>query len=88
MKKGDIIVAMTMAGEIIGKFVSEKEGSVTLEHPRTLVQSEQGMGFAKGLCVSGKMEPTLAVINNYVFLVEANEQFESHWRQATSGIII
>jgi len=35
MKKGDVVVVMTMAGEIIGKYVHEKESGITLEDPRT-----------------------------------------------------
>jgi hypothetical protein len=88
MKKGDIVVAMTVAGEIVGKYVHEKDGAVTLEDPRTLIQSEQGVGFAKGLCMSGKLNPSVATIANYVFITEASEEFQSHWRQATSGLIV
>jgi hypothetical protein len=88
MKKGDIVVAMTMAGEIVGKYINEKDGTVTLEDPRTLIQNEQGMGFAKGLCMSGKLDPKIATISNYVFITEASDEFESAWRQATSGLII
>ena len=88
MKKGDIVVAMTMAGEIVGKYVRESESGITLEEPRTLIQSEQGMGFAKGLCMSGKLDPKIATIANYVFVTEVSEDFEKAWRQATSGLII
>jgi len=88
MKKGDIVVAMTMAGEIIGRYVNEKDGAITLENPRTLVQSEQGMGFAKGICVTGKLDPKIATIANYVFVTEVNAEIESAWRQATSGLIV
>lgn len=88
MKKGDIVVAMTMAGEIVGKYVHEKDGAITLEEPRTLIQGQEGVGFAKGLCMSGKLDPKIATINNYVFVTECNEDFEKAWRQATSGLII
>ena len=88
MKKGDIVVAMTMAGEIIGKYVNEKDGAITLEDPRTLIQTEEGMGFAKGICVTGKLDPRIVTINNYVFITEVNEDIERAWRQATSGIIV
>ena len=88
MKKGDVVVAMTMAGEIVGKYVHEKDGAITLEEPRTLIQGQEGVGFAKGLCMSGKLDPKIATINNYVFVTECNEDFEKAWRQATSGLII
>lgn len=89
MKKGDIVVAMTMAGEIIGKYVHEKDGAVTLEDPRVLMQGPEGqMGFAKGVCVAGKLDPRIITIANYVFVTEASDDFVSAWRQATSGLIV
>jgi len=88
MKKGDIVVAMTMAGEIVGKYVKESESGITLEDPRTLIQSEQGMGFAKGICVTGKLDPKIATICNYVFITEVNDDIARAWRQATSGLIV
>lgn len=88
MKKGDIVVAMTMAGEIIGKYVNEKDGAITLEDPRTLLQSAEGVGFAKGVCMSGKIDPKIITIANYVFVTEVNDDFEKAWRQATSGLIV
>lgn len=88
MKKGDIVVAMTMAGEIVGKYIKESESGVILENPRTLIQNEEGMGFAKGLCMSGKIDPKIATISSFVFITECNEDFEKAWRQATSGLIL
>lgn len=88
MKKGDIVVVMTMAGEIIGKLVNDRESGITLEDPRTLIQGQDGVGFAKGVCMSGKLDPKIMTINNYVFVTEVNDDFEKAWRQATSGIII
>jgi len=88
MKKGDVVVAMTMAGEIIGKYVNEKDGAITLEDPRLLIQNEQGMGFAKGVCVTGKLDPKIMNIASYIFVTEVNEDFEKAWRQATSGLIV
>lgn len=88
MKKGDIVVAMTMAGEIIGKLVTTGSGTVTLEDPRTLMQSEQGVGFAKGVCMSGKLDPKIITISNYVFVTEVSDEFEKAWRQAVSGLVL
>jgi hypothetical protein len=88
MKKGDVVVAVTMSGEIIGKYVNEKDGAITLEDPRTLLHDNQGLGFAKGICVSGKLEPKIVTISNYVFLTEVNPEIERAWRQTTSGLVI
>lgn len=89
MKKGDVVVAMTMAGEIVGKYVNEKDGAVTLEDPRTLIQGPEGqVGFAKGVCMAGKLDPAIMSINSYVFVTPVSDEFEKAYRQATSGLII
>jgi len=88
MKKGDIVVVMTMAGEIIGKYVHEKESGITLEDPRTLMQSEQGVGFAKGVCMAGKLDPKIMSINSYVFATPVSDEFEKAYRQAVSGLVL
>lgn len=89
MKKGDVVVAMTMAGEIVGKYVSERDGAVTLEDPRTLIQGPEGqVGFAKGVCMAGKLDPKIMSINSYVFVTPVSDDFEKAYRQATSGLII
>ena len=88
MKKGDVITAMTMAGEIVGKFVEESNGTLTLENPRTLIQNEQGVGFARGLCMTGELNPDQAIISNYIFLIQTEAEFEKAYREAVSGLIL
>ena len=87
MEKSDIIAVLTLAGENVGKLVSDENGLV-LEDPRMIVQGPEGqMGFAKGLCLTGKMEPDTAVIQNYVFVCESNDDVVKGFRQHTSGIV-
>lgn len=89
MKKGDVVVAMTMAGEIVGKLDTMGSGSVTLDDPRTLIQSADGqMGFAKGVCMAGQLDPKTMSINSYVFLTPVSEDFEKEYRKATSGLVL
>lgn len=88
MNKGDVITAMTMAGEIVGKFVSEEGGTLTLEDPRTLIQNEQGVGFARGLCMTGELDPDQALISNFIFLIKTEAEFEKAYRQAVSGLVL
>ena len=88
MKKGDVVVVMTMAGEIIGKYIHEKESGITLQNPRTLMQSEQGVGFAKGVCMSGKLDPKIMAISQYVFVTPVSDEFEKAYRQAVSGLVL
>ena len=58
MKKNDIIAVLTLAGEYVGKFVSDENG-LELEDPRMIVQGPEGqMGFARGICQTGVENPT------------------------------
>ena len=44
------------------------------------------MGFAKGVAVTGVINPKTMLINNYVFVCETNEQVAEAYRTALSGI--
>ncbi len=90
MKKGTVVSLVTLTGEFIGKFVTETTSGVTVADPRMLVHQESGMGFAHGVCATGKMNPDEVMFYNggLVFMTESNEEIEKAYRQATSGIII
>ena len=51
--------------------------------------SEQGMGFAGGIAMTGNKDPKQVLINlsQIVFVTETNEAVVKAYRQATSGII-
>ena len=54
MKQGTVVSLVTLAGEYIGKWVKEKNGNITLENPRMLVNTPDGkVGFARGICMTG-----------------------------------
>lgn len=88
MKKGDVVAVVSMAGEFVGKFETSGGGSITLNDPRMLVQNERGMGFAQGICVTGKSNPDEVTFASYVFVTPVNEDIEKAYRQATSGLVI
>lgn len=88
MKKGDVVTVITMVGEFVGKFDTSGGGSITLEDPRMLIQTEQGMGFARGICVTGEEDPKEVTFSQYVFTTPSNSDIEKAYRQATSGLII
>ena len=86
MKQGDIVSVITLAGEVIGK-LKEIGSTITLEDPRMLIQTEQGMGFAHGVCVTGESNPKEITFQQYVFVTPTKEEIVKGWREATSGII-
>ena len=88
MKKGDVVTVVTLAGEVIGKFNNSGSGTITLDDPRMLIQNEQGMGFAHGVCVTGENNPTEITFQNYVFVTPTNAEIEKAYRQAVSGLVL
>jgi len=90
MQKNDVVSVMTAYGEYVGKYVQQGTSVVTLSDPRMIVQTEQGMGFAHGICATGKENPTSVDIqmSQVVFVTEVNEQIEKEYRRVTSGLIV
>ena len=88
MKKNDIVTVITLAGEFVGKFVSNDDAGLALEDPRMVVQSQDGqMGFARGICQTGVENPTDIAFQQYLFVTSTNEDVQKAYRQSTSGII-
>lgn len=88
MKKGDVVTVVTLAGEMIGKFNSNESGTISLDDPRMLIQNEQGMGFAHGVCITGQNNPTEITFQSYVFVTPTNAEIEKAYRQAVSGLVL
>ena len=85
MKKGDIVTVVTMTGEYVGELA--KTEPLTLKNPKMIVQAPNGgIGFAKGVAVTGKENPESMVISTYVFVSEVNENVAEAHRTAVSGI--
>ena len=74
MKKGDIVTVVAISGEYVGTFDSQLDTTITLTQPKMIVSNpEGGMGFARGVAVTGNENPTVITFNNYVFATESNE---------------
>lgn len=88
MGKNDVVTVVAVSGEYVGRFVSNNGGAITLKDPRMLVHNEQGMGFANGIAVTGKQDPTLVTFHSYVFATPTNEEVEKSYVQAVSGLVL
>ena len=88
MNKGDIVTVLTVAGEFVGKLNEEKNNSVVLDNPRMLVQNQQGMGFAYGVCISGEKDPKECEFKGVVLVTPTNKDVSDAWIQATTGIAL
>jgi len=45
------------------------------------------MGFAKGVAVTGVIDPTDITFNQYVFVAKTNDEVAAGHRSAVSGIV-
>jgi hypothetical protein len=88
MKNGDVVTVVTTAGEYVGKLYENQGETVVLKDPRMLVMGETGMGFARGICMTGVENPAEATFGQIVLMTPTNKEVESAWRQHTSGIIV
>ncbi len=88
MKKNDVVAVVTVAGEYVGKYDMSGAGTITLTDPRMLVQTQNGMGFAAGICVTGKSDPDEVTFAQYVFVTPVNLDIEKAYRSAVSGLVL
>ncbi len=89
-KKNDIISVVTAAGEFVGKYNDESTSRLTIDDPRMVIQTQEGMGFARGVCVTGHENPSVMSFytGGIVFTAESNEEIVKAYRQAVSGLIV
>jgi len=88
--KNEVVSVVTLAGEIIGKYVKETTKDLTIEDPRLLSQNEQGLILIPSLCMTG--QPNLSEVSipksSVVLMVPTVEEVEKEYRANTSGIVI
>ena len=86
MKVGETVSVVTMSGEYVGKLKSLEP--LTLEDPRMIIQTGDGkMGFAKGIAVTGVIDPKEQIFNQYVFVCKTNDDVSEGHSSAVSGIV-
>lgn len=88
MNNGDIVSIVTAAGEFVGRLSENNGDSVVLTKPRMLVMGESGMGFARGICMTGVENPEEATFYNTVILTPTNDQVSDAYVEATTGIAL
>ena len=87
MKKSDVVTVVTVSGEYVGRLDNfSADGTVTLKDPRMLITGEQGIGFARGVCMTSEENPDTVLFQQYVLCTKTNQAFSDAWTEATSGI--
>ena len=89
-KKNDVITVISVAGEFVGKLIKKDEHTLILGDPKMLVDGEQGLGFANGICITGDENPSTMTfyLGSVVFITETNERVAATYRKAISGLIL
>jgi len=89
-KKGDVVSVITNAGEYVGKFKDEGDSTFTVTKPRMLIQGEGGVGFARGICVTGKEDAESLTFQKtgIVFTTETSDVVEKAYVESTTSIVL
>jgi len=96
IEKDDIVSVVTLAGEFVGKLISNDEHGIVLYRPRMLIQQpnqqtqQMEMGFAQGICITGELSPETGTFfsGGLVTMVKTNKDVENAWIQFTTSIQI
>jgi hypothetical protein len=91
MNQNDVVSIITPVGEFVGRFGEQCTNTkVIIKDPRMLIQTQQGMGFARGVCVTGEENPKEVEFytGGLVFITKSNSMIEKAYIEATSGIIL
>lgn len=89
MKTNDVVTVVAVSGEYVGKFNGiDGNGVLQLKDPRMLIHGEQGVGFARGICMTSTENPSTMAFQQYVYATPTNDDFSKAYTQAISGIIL
>ena len=89
-KKDDVVSVITNAGEYVGKFKDEGDATFAITKPRMLISGEGGVGFARGICVTGKEDASELVFQKtgIVFTTPTSDVVEKAYVESTTGIVL
>lgn len=89
-KKDDVVSVITNAGEYVGKFKDEGDSTFTIGKPRMLIQGDEGVGFARGVCVTGGEDVDTLVFQKtgVVFTTPTSGIVEKAYIESTTSIVL
>ena len=92
VKKGDIVSAVGLLGEVVGRFVEETDTEVVLKSGRVFVpsQGESQGGFVASVGMTCRQDLNEVRLNKSLIftVVPTHEVIEKGWIQAESGIVV
>jgi len=91
MEKGKIVTLVLINGaEIVGRHVQRTPDGITLNRPRMVQASPQGVGLVNGISMTGKEPdgnfdfPKTSVM----YIIETMKELADGWTTQTSGIAV
>ncbi len=81
-----VTIKTTSGDEVVARYVSEDNNTITITKPLALVASQQGMGlapFAFTVPLDGKLKIYKSAV---VFMAKTEDQMASQYMTSTSGI--
>jgi hypothetical protein len=88
----DVVAVMCNSGEYVGKYaaIQKTAQTVTIEDPRMVVSTQEGLGFAHGICVTGEADVKSVDIfhSSICFVTKVNDDLRKAYIKNTSGIIL
>ena len=92
VKVGDVIVCVSIVGEICGRLKEIKESSVVLESGRLFIpgrdSSSGGFSPSVGMIVKPLMDVVEVQLGGVVSVCPCHPEIEAAWIEYTTGIIV
>lgn len=87
--KNDVVTAVTLSGEFVGKFESHDDSVLVLNDPRLVTNTQEGASFIPAVSMTGIQNPDRVELNSslVVMVIQTADEVEKVYRQVTSGII-
>jgi hypothetical protein len=87
-KVGDVVTVKLISGEeLVGKFESEDDKSLTLHYPLTLIATEKGLGLQQFLFTAEVARSYTIRHAAYSICVPTAKQFAESYSNQTSAIV-
>ena len=91
MTKGKIVTLVLVNGaEIVGRHVQRTPDGVTLNRPRMVQATPQGVGLVNGISMTG-IEPKgdfTFPTNSIMYTIDTVEEIANGWTSQTSGLAL
>ena len=91
MENGKIVTLVLINGaEIVGRHVQRTPDGVTLNRPRMVQASSQGVGLVNGISMTG-VEPKgdfTFPISSIMYMIDTVEEMANGWTSQTSGLAL